>query len=66
MKCHFNSGLCGFTQSNNGEDSLDWIWHDGIGKDDPFLPQESHKKLHYIYLNTSADEVKYYIKLHTK
>ncbi|CAL4083116.1 unnamed protein product, partial [Meganyctiphanes norvegica] len=53
MGCSFSNGLCGYRQEEE-DDDLDWIWHEGFGTDDPFLPNESKKHGYYMYLNTSA------------
>lgn len=57
MYCSFTLGLCGFEQERVRDD-IDWLWHDGTGTDDPYLPAESKAHHYYIYLNTSAPEVK--------
>lgn len=56
LTCSFNLGLCGFTQEEV-KDDLDWLWHDGSGHDDPYLPGESLQHTHYIYMDTTAPEV---------
>lgn len=56
LSCSFNLGLCGFLQEEE-LDNLDWLWHDGSGIDDPYLPSESKQHTHYIYLDTTAPEV---------
>ncbi|XP_037797166.1 MAM and LDL-receptor class A domain-containing protein 2-like [Penaeus monodon] len=53
MSCSFQQGLCGYEQEQELDD-LDWLWHDGKGDDDVFLPLETHWHFYYAYLNTSA------------
>lgn len=56
MSCSFQQGLCGYEQEQELDD-LDWLWHDGKGDDDVFLPLETHWHFYYAYLNTSAPPV---------
>lgn len=56
MSCSFKQGLCGYEQEQELDD-LDWLWHDGKGDDDAFLPVETHWHFYYAYLNTSAPQV---------
>nr|XP_027236461.1 MAM and LDL-receptor class A domain-containing protein 1-like [Penaeus vannamei] len=55
MSCSFKQGLCGYEQEQELDD-LDWLWHDGKGDDDAFLPVETHWHFYYAYLNTSAPQ----------
>lgn len=53
--CHFLVGLCEFSPDEN--DDIDWLWHEGAGSDDPFLPEESESHDGYIYIDSSIASV---------